>query len=234
MILQTRALSLAVDRLAARSQRKHDANEVDQRAQAGRVRVRSEVAGTVVAHEPREGETGEGLVRHLEVRIALVISQAHVERRLMALDQVRFEDQRFDFVAHHQRPDVDHALDHLLLEVIQRRTILKVRAHAAAQRDGLPHVEYGVAVTDHHIDAGFVRNLSERSLEPVAYECAALLRRGDHGAFIMTAAAANSIQPQRRGLRREFQARKPPAAATRITPKNTSEKRWITGMTWSR
>ena len=56
---------------------------------------------------------GNALVGDLEVREALVVAQPHVERRLVALDQVRFEDQRLDLVGDDDRAHVGDALDHL-------------------------------------------------------------------------------------------------------------------------
>ncbi len=165
VVLQARPFALAVDRLAAGAQRKDDAHEVDQLAQAGGVRVGAEVARAVVAHDAREHDARERLVRDLEIREALVVAQPHVERRLMALDQVRFEDQRFDLVRDDDRAHVDDALDHLHRAVRVRGAVLEVRAHAAAQRDGLADIQNLPVVPDHHIDAGRVGELGQRPLQ---------------------------------------------------------------------
>jgi hypothetical protein len=137
-ILQARTFALAVDRFAARAQRKDDAHEVDQLAQSVGVRVGAEVARAVVAHHAGELHPRERFVRHLEVRIALVVPQPHVEGRLVTLDQVRFEDQRLDLVVHDDPAHVGHAFDHLGRAVDVRGGILEVRAHALRSETALP------------------------------------------------------------------------------------------------
>ena len=82
---------------------KTDAHEIDQFAQSVRVRVRTEVARAVVLDDAGEQDARERLVRDFQVGIALVVAQADVERRLVPLDQVRFEDQRLDFVVDDDR-----------------------------------------------------------------------------------------------------------------------------------
>ena len=76
MVLQARPPPLAVDRFAAGAQREDDADQVDQLAQAGGVRVRSEVARAIVAHHAREDDPRKRLVGHLQIWEALVVARA--------------------------------------------------------------------------------------------------------------------------------------------------------------
>ena len=213
VVLQARTLAPSVDRLAARAQRKDEPHQIDQLAQAVRVGVGSEVARAVVAHHAREDDARKRLVGHLQVRIALVVAQPHVERRLMALDQVGFEDERLDLVGDDDRAHVDDALrPSPPCEMWCDRALLKIRTHAVAQRDGLTDVENLVAGPDHQVDAGRVGDLRERRLTaltaPARSESARAGRApqpqdddpGDHG---------DDRQPEQRRTRRDAAAAAP-------------------------
>ncbi len=65
VVLQAGPFSASVDRFAAGPQRKDQADQVDQLAQAVGVRVRPEVARPVVAHEAREDDARKRLVGYL-------------------------------------------------------------------------------------------------------------------------------------------------------------------------
>jgi hypothetical protein len=198
VVLQARALAFAVDRLATGAQREHDAHEVDQFAQTRRVRVRAEVARTVVTHDAGEDDARERLVRYLEIGEALVVAQAHVERRLMPLDQVRLEDQRFDLVRHDDRAHVGDARHHLLRAVCVRGAVLEVRPHAAAQRDGLPDIENAAVFPDHHVDAGAVGELRERPLEE---RLARMRAHGPAGSYTLRVGVVLAVRERRERAR---------------------------------
>ena len=165
VVLQAGPFALPVDRLAARAQRKGNPHDIDQFADAVRVGVRPEVACPVVAHHAREHHARKGFVRDLEIRIALVVAQPDVERRLVAFDEVRFENERFDLVVDHDPTHVDDALDHALRAQRVGHAILKVGTHAVTQRHRFADVEYALAGAEHQVDAGSVRKLSQRRLE---------------------------------------------------------------------
>ena len=76
-----------------------------------------------------------------DVRIRLVIAQARVERRPVALDQLLLEQQRLARAGHHDRLDRRRAGDELLALAIAVDA-REVRRHALAQRGGLAHVEH--------------------------------------------------------------------------------------------
>ena len=162
VILQARTLAPPVDRFAAGPQRKDRTHEIDQLAQAVRVGVRAEIARAVVSNETREDDARKRLVRYLQVRIPLVVAQPDVERRLVALDQVRLEDQRLDFVRDDDRSNVgDSSRPSPSVRAMVHRAFLKVRSHAVAQRDRLSDVENLAVASDHQIDARRVRDLLE-------------------------------------------------------------------------
>src|SRR5207244_2507001 len=61
---------------------------------------RSVVARAIAFHAPRHKYFGERfLPRILDVWVALVVFESHIVVRAVALDQVVFEDQRFEFGA---------------------------------------------------------------------------------------------------------------------------------------
>ena len=162
MVLQAGTLAPSVDRFAAGAQRKDQPHKVDQLAQTVSVGVRPEVTRAVVTHEAREDYPGERLVGDLQVRIAFVVAQPNVKRRLVTLDEVRFKDQRLDFVGDDDRADVGDLLDHCRRAGMVHGAFLKVRPNAVAQRDRLSDVENLAVAADHHVDARRIRDLRQR------------------------------------------------------------------------
>ena len=140
MILQARALASPVDRFATGAQRKYGSHEVDQFAQTVRVSVRPKIARAVVSDETREYDPRKRLVRYLQIRIPFIIAKANIEGRLVALDQVCFEDQRFDFVGDDDRSNLSNFLDHCRRARVMHRAFLEVRAYPVAQRDRLSYI----------------------------------------------------------------------------------------------
>ncbi len=165
VILEARTLATPVDRLAARTQREYQTDEIDQLAQSMGVRVGTEVTRAIVLHHAREHHAREGLVRHLQVRVPFVVAQTNVERRLMPLDQIRFENERFDFIRDDDRSHVDDPLYHRLRADVMACGVLEVRAHAVAQRHRLPNVKNVTIPVYHLIDAGRIGNLGEPLFE---------------------------------------------------------------------
>ena len=90
-------------RLAAGADREAPQQEVEGVADRVGVGIRAEVAGALAlaaAHHQRARPLlvdGDG-----EERVALVVAQAHVEARVVLLDQRVLEHQRLDLVAHHR------------------------------------------------------------------------------------------------------------------------------------
>ena len=133
-------LSLQIDR-AGRHQ-KVFVDQVHQPVrQAGR-EVRAEIDRAVLVQPPRHVHARILLERRVaNVGIGLVVAQQNVEFRLVLLDQFVFERQRFFLVVDDDVFEVGRlAHQRAGLRVLPAR-FQKVRAHAAAQRARLPHVD---------------------------------------------------------------------------------------------
>ena len=75
------------------------------------VRVRAEVEDAAAVALAREHHARELVLdRHRDVRERLVVAQADVEGRAVALDEVLLEVERLDLVARHDRLDLGHPL----------------------------------------------------------------------------------------------------------------------------
>jgi hypothetical protein len=106
-----------------------------------RVGVRPEVLRAVLQHPTGELQPREGLVRELEEGVRLVVLEQHVVVRLVALDEVRLEDQRLDLVL---RDDVLEPLGVAGDQPrLRPRVAPEVRAHPRAQVDRLADVDHG-------------------------------------------------------------------------------------------
>src|SRR6202011_4349160 len=76
----------------ARAQRERSSNEVDDVAQASSVAERTKILAAVADELSREDYAREQFVeRDLQIRIFLVVLEPHVERRLVLLDKIAFE-----------------------------------------------------------------------------------------------------------------------------------------------
>ena len=119
-----------------------------------RGRIRPEVAHVAAVPLARE-EHARVLVgeRHRDVRIRLVVAQAHVERRPVALDQLLLEQQRLARAGDDDRLDRGRAGDQLLALAIAADA-REVRGHALAQRGRLADVEHRPLGASPDVDAG--------------------------------------------------------------------------------
>ncbi len=81
------------------AQRVHGVHEVLDAPHGARVGVRAVVAGAVLEDAARDDEHREGLVREFQEGVVLVVLEEDVVVRAVLFDEVRFEHQRFDFVA---------------------------------------------------------------------------------------------------------------------------------------
>jgi hypothetical protein len=157
---------LDVDR--AGSEREQPTYEVHRLVDARCRRVRPEVPAPVVRQLPRPLDPREVVVeRDLDVRVALVVLEPHVERRLEALDQVALEEERLADGIRHRVLEVldsiDHGSDQVLLEA--GGFLLPVAAHAVAQALRLADVQHAAACVLHQVHAGPVGQLLEDRLE---------------------------------------------------------------------
>ena len=88
--------------------------------------------------------------------------------RLVVLDQVRFQRQRFGFAVGDDELDLAHLPHHQgdARGVAMAAAALEVAAHAVAQHLGLADVEDAVLGVAHEVAAGLGRHLLEASLQP--------------------------------------------------------------------
>ena len=131
---------------------------------AGRC-VRPEVAAAVLGQLAGAFDAREVLGQaDLDEGVALVVLEAHVEARLVALDEVGLEQQRLADGVGQGVVDAGDPVDGLL-DAQRWRTAaagLPVLAHAAAQALRLAHVEHPAAGVLHQVDAGVIGQVVER------------------------------------------------------------------------
>ncbi len=130
--------------------------DVERVAHLLRVRVRPEVDDPAPVPLAREHHARVLVLDgHGDVGERLVVAQAHVERRPVALDEVLLEVQRLDLGAGHDRLDLDGLRGELLdpgARVAASR--LEVLTDARPQRLRLADVEHVTAVAPEEIDTG--------------------------------------------------------------------------------
>ncbi len=113
------------------------------------------VAGAVFHHLPGDGDLGEGGVPvNLDVGVAFVVFQPDVEARAVLLDQVHFQDQRFQLRADHNPFDVGDLADELASFGLVPGAVVEVRAHPVAQVDRLAHIDNLAGGVVHNVAAG--------------------------------------------------------------------------------
>ena len=95
VVLQTRLgmVSPQID-LAGRHQ-KMPVNEIDQPVREVAGKVGAEVSGPVFDQPARDVNARESFVRQFDVRIGFVVAQQDIEARLVLLDEIVLERQRF-------------------------------------------------------------------------------------------------------------------------------------------
>ena len=83
---------------------------------------------------------------------AFVVAQQHIVRRAIALDQLRFEQQRLGFAR--RRDDLHRArLRHHALQPLRQPCYLRVIGHPVLERPRLSHIKHITARIEHAIDA---------------------------------------------------------------------------------
>ena len=137
----------------AGAQQEDLAEHVERRARALGVRVRAEVGARAAVALAREVDAREVLVhRDRDVRVALVVAQADVELRLVALDQVLLGEQRLGLARQQQHVDVVRLLDHL--DGAARDRVGEVARDALLQRARLADVDDLAGGVLEEVDAG--------------------------------------------------------------------------------
>ena len=128
--------------------------QVERVAHRSGARVRTEVARTVLLDAPRDVDPWPRVLHiDFQVGVSLVVLQANVEERLVALDQRRLQDQRFARVAHYDVLEV--------LNMAAQRNRLRfhpprraeVRAHPVLEFRCLAHVDHFAPGVAHDVHA---------------------------------------------------------------------------------
>ena len=164
--LQGSLAVLDVDRAGA--EREEAPDQVHRFVDARRRPVRPEVAAPVVDQLARPLDPREVVgQRDLDVRVALVVLEADVEARPVALDQVHLEEQRLGDRVGLGDLDVDDPVDHAAdpVDLAGGRLLLPVRPDAVAQALRLADVDDVAAVVLHQVDARLVGQLGEGGFE---------------------------------------------------------------------
>ena len=170
VVQQTGSLERALpfpDLDGAGTEREDAPDEVHRLVDAARGGVRAEVAAAVVGQLARPLDAREVVGQgDLDVGVRLVVLEAHVEARLVALDEVGFQQERLADGVGQRGLDVDHLVDGRFDAQRGRRPArLPVLAHPVAQALGLAHVEDAAAGVLQQVDAGLVRQVLERGRE---------------------------------------------------------------------
>jgi hypothetical protein len=135
-----------------------------------RVRVRAEVGDPAAVPLAREHDPRKVVLdRHCDVRERLVVAQADVEGRSVALDEVLLEVQRLDVAAGDDHLDVFDALRQLRDRVPATGRRLEVAAHARAERLRLADVEDGALRVTEDVDARLRRQQLQLVFEPLVH-----------------------------------------------------------------
>src|SRR5437764_1366584 len=133
---------------------KSPVEHVERLAHLLRIGIRTEVDDAAPVPLAREHHTREFVLHgHRDVRERLVVAEANVERRPVALDEVLLEVQRLDLALRDDHLDVVHAVGQLRDRGAVAATRLEVRADAGAQGLRLADVEHLPAPVAEEVDA---------------------------------------------------------------------------------
>jgi hypothetical protein len=142
LVLDARTAPVPEDRVAARAEREHLPNGVERVAYRRRAGEWAEIAAPVLDDAPRDEDARPRVLQgHLDADVALVVLQPDVVARLVLLDQVVLEDERFLVARGHQRLEVRETVDeeaHLAALV----SAAEIRADARAEVRRLADVDH--------------------------------------------------------------------------------------------
>lgn len=97
--------------------------------------------------------------QHLDIRVALIILQADVVARPIALDQRFFEDQRLDLVFFNDEINIADMLAQVDGFQAGFGAGVEITAHAVAQFDRLANINDRPVFVFHQVDAGLHRQI---------------------------------------------------------------------------
>ncbi len=129
--------------------------ELEYLAQILGARVGAEVAGAVADDAAGGEDAGVGFGGgDLEIEVLLVVAEDDVVARLVALDEVVFENQGFDFGVGEDEIEVGDAGDEATGLGVESFGTAEVGTDAAAQGKGLTDVDDVAGGVVHEVDAG--------------------------------------------------------------------------------
>ena len=124
----------------------------------GRADVRAKVTGPVLLHPPGKRHPGIRIAHvHPDIRVSLVILEQDIVKRAVQLDQVAFQQQRFQVSTGQHDVEIVYMGDHRgdLGRVLR---ILEITPHPVFQVDRLADVN-DIALLFHQVTAGAVRQI---------------------------------------------------------------------------
>ncbi len=142
VVIQAVARILSRDLAVAGQVREDTPQHVQRLVHRPHAGIGTVIVRAILHHLARDRHLGEGIVPvNFDVGVTLVIFQADVVVRPVLLDQIHFEDQRFQLGTNHDPLDMVDVAHHLAGLKIQIGTVVEVRANPVAQIDGLAHVD---------------------------------------------------------------------------------------------
>ncbi len=134
LIFEARARAILEYRIGTGAERENLADDIDGFAQAIRGAERTEIFAAVLDDLAGHHDAGPRMIGDLGAQVGFVVFEADVVARLVLLDEVVFEDQRFFLTARHQGVEVAHPPhQEAHLEALVA-AVAEIGAHARAQR----------------------------------------------------------------------------------------------------
>jgi len=121
--------------------------------------IRPEIGGSVLAQAARNVDARVMLAGQLDVRVSLVVAQKNVEARLVLLDEVILERERFLFVVDQNVVDIARFRDQAAGFGVGQLVFGKVAAHAVAEDFGLADIDHAAVRVLVQIHTGRQREL---------------------------------------------------------------------------
>ncbi len=166
LVLQTGTRAVGEKRVLAGPQPEQLLQQQQRLARGDGARVRPEEAAGELARATVERDARVLVARDVDERKALVVLEQDVVARLVLLDQVVFEQQRFRFRRGHRHLDARH-LREQRERLVRVRTAAEIARHAVLQVTRLADVEDRTRRVVHAVDArlGWQRLQERRQVE---------------------------------------------------------------------
>ena len=161
LVLQARPGSIPKITVLAVANQEQLLQLVERLADGAGARVRTEIASFALACAAVKLQARKRLVRRgIDVGVAFVVSQQHVETRFVLLDQVVLEHQRLGLGVDHRNLDAIDELHHCRSFRRRLRT-REITRHALLQIARLADIEHLVLRIEHAIHARPVRQAAQ-------------------------------------------------------------------------